>query len=346
MFRRARQAVYWPGMEGDLQHHRDSCAICNAHSPSQAAEPLIPTPTPQYPFQHTVADLFQLEGHVYLAYADRFTGWLEIAHFVSGATSSKLASVLRRYFSRWGAPESVSTDGGTNLTSEEMCNFFGRWGVERRVASAHFPQSNGRAEVAVKSAKRLLRANTGAGGNLDTDRAAVALLQYLNTPLRGVNKSPAQLAMGRQLRDGVSVHDQHYRVDIFWRQALRAREREAARQQEAWIDKQGTPKTLPPLALGTQEPSTRMWDRRGVVTEVRPHRQYTVKLEGSGRLSLRNQRHLRPVRGASLAHAGTTSSPPKPEPRPAAQQDTVSRPVRRVRKPAWMTDYVPGTSSQ
>ncbi|XP_063884703.1 uncharacterized protein K02A2.6-like [Scylla paramamosain] len=199
MLRRARQAVYWSGMEGDLQHHRDSCAVCNAHSPSQAAEPLSPTPPPQYPFQHTVADLFQLEGHVYLAYADRFTGWLEIAHFVSGATSSKFASVFRRYFSRWGAPESVSTDGETNLTIEQMCNFFGRWGVERRIASAHFPQSNGRTEAAVKSAKRLLRVNTGAGGSLDTDRAAVALLKYLNTPLRGVNKSTGhgQAATGR-----------------------------------------------------------------------------------------------------------------------------------------------------
>ncbi|XP_045104394.1 uncharacterized protein LOC123499928 [Portunus trituberculatus] len=125
MLRRARQAMYWPSMEGDLQHHRDSCTVCNAHSPS-------------------------------------LTGWLEIAHFVSGATSSKLASVLRQYFNRWGALESVSTDGVTNLTSEEMCNFFGRWGVERRVASAHFPQSNGRAEVAVKFAMRLLRANTDA----------------------------------------------------------------------------------------------------------------------------------------------------------------------------------------
>ncbi|XP_045101471.1 uncharacterized protein K02A2.6-like [Portunus trituberculatus] len=320
-------------MEGDLQHHRDSCSVCNTHSPSQPAEP------PPH-----------LRVRLYLAYADRLTGWLEIAHFVSGAISSKLATVLRRYFSRWGAPESVSTNGGTNLTSEEMCNFFGRWGVERRVASAHFPQSNGRAEAAIKSAKRLLRANTGAGGSLDTDRAAVALLQYLNTPLRGINKSPAQLAMGRQLRDGVSVHHQHYKVDICWQQALRAREREAAWQQEAWANRQGTPRTLTPLTLGSQvwvqEPSTRKWDRRGVVTEVRPHRQYTLKLEGSGRLPLRNRRHLRPIRGASLAPAGTTASPSPPEPCPTAQQNTGSRPTRRIRQPPWMADYVSGTPLQ
>ncbi|KAK8392669.1 hypothetical protein O3P69_014837 [Scylla paramamosain] len=112
---------------------------------------------------------------------------------------------------------------------------------------------------------------------------------------------------------------------MFWRQALRAREREAARQQEAWIDMQGTPRTLPPLALGTQ---------------------YTVELEGSGRLTFRNRQHLRPVRGASPAPVGTISSPSQPGPRPAAKQDTVSRPARRVRQPAWMADYVPDMSSQ
>ena len=40
-----------------------------------------------------------------------------------------------------------------------------------RLSSAHFPQSNGRAEVAVKGTKRLLRSNTGPGVNLDQGRA-------------------------------------------------------------------------------------------------------------------------------------------------------------------------------
>ncbi|XP_066981686.1 uncharacterized protein [Macrobrachium rosenbergii] len=44
MLRRARQSVYWPGMEGDLQSHRDGCASCDVHAPSQPAEPLVLTP--------------------------------------------------------------------------------------------------------------------------------------------------------------------------------------------------------------------------------------------------------------------------------------------------------------
>ena len=197
MLRRARQTVYWPGIEGDLKYHRSSCEACNVHSPSQPAEPLVMTPAADYPFQQAVADLFQTNGQTYLVCADRLTGWLEVAHFPHEATSGKLATQFRKYFERWGAPEEISVDGGTNLTSEEMSAFFKRWGVKMRISSAYYPNSNGRAEVEVKSAKRLLRMNTGAGGSLDTDMIATALLQYLNTPLRDINKSHAQLAMGR-----------------------------------------------------------------------------------------------------------------------------------------------------
>jgi len=65
------------------------------------------------------------------------------------------------------------------------------WRVQLRISSAYFPQSNGRAEAAVKSAKRLLRGNTGPGGSLDSDAAAKAVLQYLNTPLQDSGASPA-----------------------------------------------------------------------------------------------------------------------------------------------------------
>lgn len=240
--RRARHAVYWPGMEGDLQFYHDACDTCNTHAPYQAAEPLILTPSPEYPFQFTVADLFQLEGQTYIAYADRCTGWLEISHLPHGATSSRIMALFRQYFTRWGVPEVISTDGGTNLTSDEVCKFLNKWGVVMRISSAQYAQSNGRAEAAVKPAKRLLRANTGAGGSLDSDKVLKALLQYLNTPLREVNKSPSQLATGRQLRDGIPVHRQYYKVGMHWQRALHARELATARQHRNIVEQNGTPK--------------------------------------------------------------------------------------------------------
>merc|ERR1711951_296399 len=35
------------------------------------------------------------------------------------------------------------------------------------------------------------------------------------------------------------------------------------------------------------------WERTGTVIEVLPYKQYRIKLDGSGRTTLRNRRHLR-----------------------------------------------------
>ena len=77
--------------------------------------------------------------------------------------------------------------------------------MKLRLSSAYYPQSNGRAEAAVKSLKRLLMENTGPKGTINTDKIAKALLQHRNTPLRGVNKSPAQLVLGHDLRDSLPL---------------------------------------------------------------------------------------------------------------------------------------------
>lgn len=361
MLRRARHSVYWPGIEGDLQHYRSNCTSCEIHSPSLPAEIMELTPPPDYPFQSTVVDMFQLEGHMYMAYADRLTGWIEVAHFPNGTNSTKLKTIIRRYFTRWGAPEQISMDGGTNLVSEEMATFFRRWGVSVRISSAHYPQSNGRAEAAVKTAKRIIRANTGGGGSLDSDKTSIAILQYLNTPLREIGKSPAQLATGRRLRDGVPTARQHYKVDRHWRQTLRKRELQMAKMQKD-LENVDTCRRLPPLQTGArvrvQDQASKRWDRTGIITETLPHRQYTVKLDGSGRLSLRNRKHLKISNPPTPAQKTPTSAPTTPTPAsatptPASVTPTpvpatpttpapiaTSRSKRNKVKPAWMADYV------
>ena len=113
-----------------------------------------------------------------------------------------------------------------------MFALFRKCGVSTRVSLAYYAQSNGRAEAAVKSAKRILMDNTGPGGSLETDKVSVALLQYHNTPLRDINKSPAQLAAGRQLRDGIPVDKRHYRVCRNWRSTLKERETKMTEEHE------------------------------------------------------------------------------------------------------------------
>ena len=90
-----------------------------------------------------------------------------------------MCEALRRVFQTFGVPEEISSDGGPKFVSNEAKEFYIRWGVDHRLSSAYFPQSNGRAEVAVKLTKRLLEENVGINGNLNTDKGVYALLQQM-----------------------------------------------------------------------------------------------------------------------------------------------------------------------
>ena len=70
--------------------------------------------------------------------------------------------------------------------------------------SAYFPQSNGRAEVAVKAVKRLLLANVSPSGDLSNDLFLRALLLLRNTRDPDCDMSPAEIVFGHPLRHAFS----------------------------------------------------------------------------------------------------------------------------------------------
>ncbi|XP_076054512.1 uncharacterized protein LOC143033212 [Oratosquilla oratoria] len=254
---------------------------------------------------------------------------------------------LRHYFTRWGAPEQLSTDGGTNLVSGEMTAFLRRWGVTTRLSSAQYPQSNGRAEAAVKTAKRILRDNTGTSGSLDNDKVSLALLQYLNTPLREGNASPAQLTTGRQLRDGVPTAKQNYKVNCEWQRTLEKRETQMA-QHHAEIRQNSTGqrrrrrRLQPGARVWVQDQTSKAWSKSGTVVEVHPHRQYAVRMDGSGRISLRTRGHLRmaaPPRGP-LSPGGSPEPQPPTQGTPPPASPRRERPQRHTSRPRWLDDYI------
>merc|ERR1712239_43108 len=162
----------------------------------------IPSPSPDYPFQQVAADFFDVKGHAYLVYVDRYSGWNDTPYYPPNhATTAEVIKSLRNLFADFGVPEEFSCDGGTNLTSEEMKNFLKSWGVKLRVSSAHYPQSNGRAECAVKAAKALVMGNTTPTGSINTDKYLRATLAYRNSAIYPENgKTIAQSLLGWHLR--------------------------------------------------------------------------------------------------------------------------------------------------
>lgn len=131
---------------------------------------------------------------------------------------------------------------------------------------------------------------------MDSDKLSLALLQYLNTPLRRVIKSPAQMTTGRHMRDGVSTTREKYKLDPQWQQTLHERELEMARDHEV-VQQQcaGQPRRRHRLQPGArvwiQDQATKTWSKSGTVVDVHPYRQYAVRIDGSVRISLHNRGH-------------------------------------------------------
>ena len=177
MLANARDRFFWPGLDAAIRQVRARCRQCNENAPSQPSEEMILTPPPDYPFQQVVTDFAEIEGHDFLVYADRYSGWLEVAKL--NAKSWKTVHHTLLSWFKFGVPEEISSDGGPPFNSMDYESFLQRWDIKRRQSSAYYPQSNGRAEVAVKTARRILLGNINpVTGKLDTEKAARAFLAY------------------------------------------------------------------------------------------------------------------------------------------------------------------------
>ena len=105
------------------------------------------------------------------------------------------------------------------------------------------------------------------------------------------------------------------------------------------VSKRGAHKVLSPIKTGervwVQNQATLKWDRSGTVIEAMAYRQYTIRLDGSGRLSKRNRKHLKIMNEQSPIDADTTEDGPNiAAPRATPQ---ISRPMRNRRKPERLT---------
>ena len=307
---RAKAGVYWPGITRDIEAARASCNSCNRIMPSQPRTPPVEPLIPSTPFEAVACDYFHFSGHYYFVAADRLSGWLEVQQIKVGtneAGSKGLCKALRRLMIHVGVPIEISSDGGPEFSAGETEEFFKRWGIHHRISSVSFPSSNGRAELAVKTAKRLLMDNVSPNGSLDNDAMVRALLIYRNTPDPGCKLSPAQILLGRPLRDTLPYISKE--VMIFnndqvhpqWKEAWKAKE-EALKARYVKTIENLSEHSRPLAALQhgdhvmIQNQSGRFpkkWDKSGVIIEIGENDQYTVKVDGSGRLTLRNRRFLR-----------------------------------------------------
>ena len=173
----------------------------------------------EFPFQQVVVDFVDIQGKSYMVYADRYKGWVEVV-FMSLEKAENMCDTMRTWFCTYGAPKEISSDGEPPFESQEYDTFLKNWGIWKCTSSAYYLQSNGHAELAVKTVKWILFNNIDNCERLGQDQAVQAFLTYHNTAIQDLDMSLAVMLYGQIIKDYLLVRRDKYKTRKQWNTSI------------------------------------------------------------------------------------------------------------------------------
>lgn len=201
-----RGLVWWPGIDRDIEVMVKDCTACLTSAKTGLAPhpPLQPLPWPPAPWTHIQVDICgELHGipqhqRLLLVAYDLHSKWPEVLP-VRSITTGMVTNFLFSLFARWGVPDAITTDNGTQFVSADFASFTEERGIKHiRTALCHM-QANGGVERFNQTLKNGLRAHLA--DNLPLTAALQnTLLHYRATPHTTTGSSPALLMLGHELQ--------------------------------------------------------------------------------------------------------------------------------------------------
>ncbi|XP_062535302.1 uncharacterized protein K02A2.6-like [Armigeres subalbatus] len=194
----ARSHVYWPRIDDHIADFVKRCESCVTHSKTPSKVPLQSWPLAQSPWERIHIDFAGPINGLHFLIVDAFTKWPEI-RIVRSPTTSAVTEFLDELFARFGVPNVIVSDNGTQFTSEQFAVLCRKNGIQHFRTSPYHPQSNGQAERFVDTFKRSLRKINE--GESISESLQTFLQVYRTTPSRVLNgRTPSQLMLGRNIK--------------------------------------------------------------------------------------------------------------------------------------------------
>ena len=301
--RRAREAIYWPGMTQELENFISRCTTCMEYGKKQPKEELKSHDVPNRPWQNIACDMMEFKGRSYLVTVDTYSDFIECDR-LSDKRANEVIRVLKSQMARHGIAEKVMTDNGQPFSSSEFRQFATNYEFKHQTSSPGYPQSNGKAESAVKILKNLMIKAEADGRDV-----YLALLDWRNTPTEGIGSSPAQRLFGRRTRTLLPTSEQLLKPETV--RGIPSKLAGRQQRQSAYYNKGA--KNLPWLRTGDRvymapAPGQNKWRPASVIRYL-GNRSYLVQTDDGGGIYRRNRRHLRRASGSDesqhQAAAGT-----------------------------------------
>ena len=125
----ARNCVWWPNLDADLEAKVQGCSECQEYQKSPSKAPLHPWDWPDS-FWFRLHINFAgpcLGGKIFLVLVDAHSKWLEIME--SKTTSEAAICCLQSVFATHGPPENIVSDNVPTFTSELFAAYLSQNGI-------------------------------------------------------------------------------------------------------------------------------------------------------------------------------------------------------------------------
>ena len=146
---RIRNHFTFPQIREEVESTINTCTACQTKNLSQKDQRHhLVSPQDGYPFQRISIDFVgplqrSHQGNTHLlTVRDTFSRWIEAFPMKDTSAKAVATVLMAQIFSRFGFPEKVHSDQGTNFTSELLKSVYGQFGIQPTMTPAYNPKSN------------------------------------------------------------------------------------------------------------------------------------------------------------------------------------------------------------
>ncbi|QQP39551.1 Putative tick transposon, partial [Caligus rogercresseyi] len=202
--RRVSLFYAWPKLRSDVKKFTSECIACQKAKPFKTSKPTSSFDPPSSRLSLVHVDIIgpfpQIQGQRYaLTIMDRHTRWPEVIPMPNITSITVARSFLEGWISRFGIPDILVSDRGTQFTSSLWMCVCKTLGITNKTTTSYHPESNGLIERFHRSLKTGLVARM-----LEEKENWMSALPIVLWGLRnsvpmdpGANNSPFQLLTGR-----------------------------------------------------------------------------------------------------------------------------------------------------
>ena len=190
----AREYIWWPGLNKDIESLAAKCEGCARFKKKPAPVPLTHWPWATRPMERIHVDFAEYRGVQLLIVIDAYSKYIWTFIMGKDTTTPRLLRQMDSIFAERGLPTTVVSDNGPQFTSKAFSEHMKAKSIKHVLTPPYHPASNGLAEAAVGIVKNhLYKMDASAHIPLLQDAVTTVMFIYRQTPTTSTGRTPFEM---------------------------------------------------------------------------------------------------------------------------------------------------------